>query len=101
MIELKTRTQLESAINKAKSEARNLVVRMTNASRMYRVESKQSGNVYTVNFFIRNNRRYGHCSCKAGLNNLACKHLAAAAALNMSLAERGLLQTRKPAVSVG
>jgi len=100
MIELKTRAQLENAINKAKSEARNLVVRMTNASRMYRVESKISGNTYTVNFFIRNNRRYGHCSCKAGLNNQACKHLVAAAALNMSLAERGLLN-RKPAVSAG
>jgi uncharacterized Zn finger protein len=101
VIELKTRTQLESAINKAKSERRNLVVRLTNAVRMYRVESKTSGNTYTVNFFIRNNRRYGHCSCKAGMQNLACKHLAAAAALSMSLAERGLLQTRKPAVSVG
>jgi len=100
MIELKTRAQLESAINKAKSERRKLVVRMTTAARMYRVESKTSGNIYTVNFFIRNNRRYGHCSCKAGLNNLPCKHLAAAAALNMSLAERGLLN-RKPAVSVG
>ena len=100
MIELKTRTRLENAINKAKSERKNLTVRLTNAARMYRVESKTSGNTYTVNFFIRNNRRYGHCSCKAGLNNLACKHLAAAAALNMSLAERGLLN-RKPAVSVG
>jgi len=100
MIELKTRRQMENAINKAKSEAKNLVVRMTTAARMYRVESKISGNTYTVNFFIRNSRRYGHCSCKAGLNNLACKHLAAAAALNMSLAERGLLN-RKPAVSAG
>jgi len=100
MIELKTRTQLENAINRAKAESKNLVVRMTNASRMYRVESKTSGNTYTVNFFIRNNRRYGHCSCKAGLNNQACKHLVAAAALNISLAERGLLN-RKPAVSVG
>ena len=100
MIELKTRRELENAINKAKSEAKNLVVRMTNASRMYRVESKTSGNTYTVNFFNRNNRRFGHCSCKAGLNNIACKHIAAAAALNMSLAERGLLN-RKPAVSVG
>ena len=54
MIELKTRTQLENAINKAKSERRNLVVRLTNATRMYRVESKTSGNTYTVNFFIRN-----------------------------------------------
>jgi uncharacterized Zn finger protein len=100
MIELKTRQQIETAINKAKSEAKNLVVRMTTAVRMYRVESKTSGNTYTVNFFIRNNRRFGHCSCKAGLNNLACKHIAAAAALNMSLAERGLLN-RKPAASVG
>jgi hypothetical protein len=100
MIELKTRTQLENAINKAKSERRNLVVRLTNAVRMYRIESKTSGNVYTVNFFIRNSRRFGHCSCKAGLNNIPCKHIAAAAALNMSLAERGLLN-RKPAVSAG
>jgi uncharacterized Zn finger protein len=100
MIELKTRKQIENAINKAKSEARNLVVRMTNAARMYRVESKTSGNTYTVNFFIRNNRRFGHCSCKAGLNNQGCKHLAAAAALNAYLAEQGAFN-RKPAVSVG
>ena len=100
MIELKPE-KMQNAIAKAKTERKNLVVRLTEAVRMYRVESRTSGNTYTVNFFIRGNRRFGHCTCKAGLDGRhACKHIAAAAALNMSLAERGLLN-RKAVSAVG
>jgi uncharacterized Zn finger protein len=100
MIELTIET-VQKAINKAKSKRKNLVVRLSNATRMYRVENKSNGNVYTVNFFVRNGHRFGSCTCKAGeAGKHRCKNLAAAAALNMSLAERGLLNC-KPAVSVG
>ncbi|HEX9928931.1 MAG TPA: SWIM zinc finger family protein [Pyrinomonadaceae bacterium] len=98
MIELKTET-MQNAINKAKAERNNLIVRLTEAVRMYRVESRQSGKTYTVNFFVRNNRRFGHCTCPAGeQGRFACKHLAAAAALNTCLAEQGRLNRK--AVSV-
>lgn len=99
MIEL-TENTMQNAINKARAERKNLIVRLTNAVRQYRVESKSSGKTYTVNFFIRNNRRFGHCTCPAGeQSKFACKHLAAAAGLNMALAEAGRLSNRK-AVSV-
>lgn len=98
MIELKNET-MQNAIAKAKAESKNLVVRMTNATRMYRVENKAKGATYTVNFFVQGNRRFGHCTCKAGeQGRFACKHLAAAAALNIALAERGALNRK--AVSV-
>jgi uncharacterized Zn finger protein len=101
MIELTLET-MQNAINKARAERKNLTVRLTNATRMYRVENKSNGNVYTVNFFVRNGRKFGSCTCKAGeAGKHCCKHIAAAAGLNTALAERGLLQNRKPAVSVG
>lgn len=99
MIELKQET-MQNAINKARSERSNLVVRMTTAARQYRVENRAKGVSYLVNFFIRGNRKFGHCTCKAGLDGrFACKHIAAAAGLNMALAETGRLN-RPKAVSV-
>lgn len=96
MIELKDKAQLEKAIARAKADARNLVVRTTSAVRMYRVENRSNGNIYTVNFFLRGDgKRFAHCSCKAGLQNIACKHLAAAAGLNTYLAANGGLKNRK------
>lgn len=94
MIELKSREQLERAIARAKAESKNLIVRLTNAVRIYRVENRKNGNVYTVNFFVRNNRRFGSCDCRAGQEGMACKHLAAAAALNSYLAEQGALKRK-------
>lgn len=94
MIELKNKQQIEKAIERAKSERKNLVVRLTNAARQYRVENRVTGGIYLVNFFIRNNRRFAHCSCPAGLQNMVCKHLAAAAALNTYLAETGQLNRK-------
>ena len=99
MIELKSIDQLASAIERAHRDAKNLVVRATGASRQYRVTNRARGTQYTVEFFVRGGRRFGHCSCKAGMNNIACKHLVAAAALNTYLAAQGLLnrQTRRAA----
>ncbi len=98
MIELKSRQQINKAIERAKTERKNLVVRLTNSARQYRVENRATGGDYLVNFFIRDRRRFAHCSCPAGVQNVPCKHIAAAAALNICLAEQGLLSRK--AVSV-
>jgi hypothetical protein len=92
MIELKSQKELSGAIERARNEARYLVVRRTSASRQYEVTNRKNGNSYIVDFFVRGDgRRFGHCTCKAGQNGLACKHIAAAAALNIYLAGLGLL----------
>ena len=94
MIELKSREQMERAIERARQS--RLVVRRTSASRMYRVENLDNGQIYVCNFYVRSSdkKKFGHCTCKAGsppLNKAGvpmyepkvCKHLAAAAALNI------------------
>lgn len=98
MIELISPQQINKAIERAKAERKNLVVRLTGAARQYRVENRATGGDYLVNFFIRNNRRFAHCSCKAGLQNIPCKHIASAAALNMYLAENGQLNRKSVSV---
>lgn len=101
MIELKTREQLKNAIKNAQAESKNLVVRLTRAVRMYRVENRRTNNTYTVNFFIRNDRRFASCTCPAHDKGYLCKHIAAAAALNTYLATQGAFNTEQlqPAVS--
>jgi hypothetical protein len=95
LIELKQKSQLENAIQRAKSEAKSLLIQRTGVARQYRVTNRRSGNVYLVNFFVRKDgKRFAHCSCKAGLQNIACKHLAAAAGYNMYLAAIGQLNRK-------
>jgi len=81
MIELKDAEQLSKATERAK--ASNLFVQPSGQFRMYFVTNRDNGNRYTVNFFVRDSKRYGHCDCKAGMNHVACKHLSAAAALHV------------------
>jgi uncharacterized Zn finger protein len=81
MIRLVTAEQLSRATELAK--ASRLFVQPTTLFRQYRVTNRENGNVYVVDFFFRNGKRYGHCTCKAGMNNIACKHLNAAAALHI------------------
>jgi hypothetical protein len=73
MIELKSREQLNKAIERAKKS--RLYVRASQFFRQYKVENRENGQTYTVDFFLRNGRRFGQ--------NLACKHLAAAAGLHV------------------
>lgn len=95
MIELKNKEQLSKAIERAKAEAKNLLVQTTNAVRQYRVTNRANGNVYTVNFFVRNDgKRFAHCNCKASEKGIACKHVAASAALNIYLASSGQLKRK-------
>jgi hypothetical protein len=78
MIELQTAEQLSKATERAK--AGSLFVQPSTFLRQYHVTNRETGARYTVDFFVRKDgRRFGHCSCKAGERNLACKHLSAAA----------------------
>jgi hypothetical protein len=81
MIKLESPAQLTSATERAKDG--NLFVQPTAMFRQYRVTNRDNGHTYIVDFFLRNGKRFGHCTCKAGQNNIACKHLSAAAALHV------------------
>lgn len=77
MIELFNADQLAKATERAK--AGNLFVQPTSFLRQYKVTNRANGNQYYVDFFVRNGKRYGQCTCKAGMNNKQCKHLSVAA----------------------
>jgi hypothetical protein len=79
MIELINAEQLARATEIAK--ASRLFVQPTSLQRQYRVTNRDNGNIYTVDFFVRKSdgKRFGHCTCKAGLNHKPCKHLSASA----------------------
>ncbi len=84
MIQLQSAEQLKRATERAR--AGKLFVQPIGMFRQYRVTNRENGNAYVVDFFVRDGKRFGHCTCKAGINNQACKHLSAAAALHMMLA---------------
>ena len=81
MIQLQSAEQLTNAIARAKRS--NLLVQPTSFFRQYRVINRNNGNTYVVDFFVENGKRFGGCTCKAGIKNVACKHLAAAAGLHL------------------
>jgi len=82
MIELVSSEQLSKAT--ARARAGRLFVQPSTLLRQYHVTNRETGARYTVDFFLRNGKRFGHCTCKAGERNLACKHLSAAAAYHVS-----------------
>jgi uncharacterized Zn finger protein len=81
MIELISAEQLAKATKRAR--AGNLFVQPTSFLRQYKVTNRENGNQYYVDFFVRNGKRYGQCTCKAGMNNRLCKHLSASAAYHV------------------
>jgi hypothetical protein len=81
MIELKSAGQLKRAIENAK--AANRYIRPSSMFCQYVVENRGNGKVYTVDFFVRNRKRFGHCTCAAGERGMACKHLAASAGYHL------------------
>ncbi len=91
MIRLLNPEQLSKAIERAK--ASNLLVQRMSIYRQYRVTNRETRAQYTVNFFVRDGKRYGHCDCKAGINSQACKHLSAAAGLHVMIAAERAQQT--------
>lgn len=94
MIELINAQILDRAIAKAKAEAKNLFVQTTKAPRQYKVTNRAKNVTYLVNFYIQQGRRFAVCNCRAGQNDMACKHVAAAAGLNMYLAQNGMLNRK-------
>lgn len=83
MIQLVSAEQMAKAIDRAR--AGRLFVRFVRF-RQFRVENQSNGHTYNVNFFVRDGKRFGHCDCKGGERGLACKHLAAAAAVQTGIA---------------
>lgn len=83
MIQLVSTEQLTKAIDRAR--AGRLFVRFVQF-RQFRVENRANGRTYNVNFFVRDGKRFGHCDCQGGERGLACKHLAAAAAVQTGIA---------------
>lgn len=95
MIELKNLEQFDKAIERAKAERKDLLVQLTERARQYRVINRRSNQIYVVTFHVSGNgRRFGNCTCQAGTNGLICKHIAAAAGLNMCLAAQGRLNQK-------
>lgn len=92
MVELVSAEQLSKATERAKSS--KLFVQPSNLFRQYHVTNRETGAKYTVDFFVRKDgKRFGHCTCKGGERNLACKHLSAAASLHLArAAERRTLK---------
>ena len=84
MIELRSPTQLSKATERAK--AGKLFVQPSSLFRQYHVTNRETGARYTVDFFVRKSdgARFGHCTCKAGQNHIACKHLSAAAGYHVA-----------------
>lgn len=83
MIQIQSEAQLSNASKRAR--AGNLFVRFVQF-RQFRVENRANGRTYNVNFFVRDGKHFGHCDCKGGERGLACKHLAAAAAVQTGIA---------------
>jgi uncharacterized Zn finger protein len=83
MIQLTTTEAISKATERAR--ASKLFVQAIQW-RQYRVTNRETGAQYVVDFFVRNGKRFGHCTCKAGMNNIACKHLSAAAGLHVMVA---------------
>lgn len=96
MIELKRNEQLKMAIDRARAERKSLLVKMTGVARQYLVVNRNTNKVYTVSFSVKfSGQKFASCDCKAGMNNRLCKHVAAAAGLNVCLAEQGLLNRQQ------
>jgi hypothetical protein len=74
----------EDNIAKAVERCRKLkpVVRFV-TDRVFKVESANNGNSYTVTFDVREGEKLAECSCKASERNLVCYHIAGAAAANI------------------
>lgn len=96
MIELRSPEQLKRAIELANADRKNLLVQLTDVPRKYRVSNKKKNRVYEVTFSVREDKKkFGHCTCRAGELGKECKHLAAAAGLNVCLAQQGFFNRRQ------
>lgn len=53
------------------------------SDRIFKVESANNKNSYTVKFDVRGGGKFAVCTCKASERNLVCYHIAGAAAANI------------------
>lgn len=83
MIELTTAENISRAIERAK---RSKLFVQAVAWRIYKVTNRENGNSYEVTFTVTNGKRFGKCTCKAGQQQMACKHLAAAVSRHVMIA---------------
>ncbi len=83
MIQLTTAATLENAINKARTVKPRVHI---NRFGSYTVTNKATGATYTVECSKRDNKRFAHCTCKAGERGQACYHAAAAVSAHIQLA---------------
>lgn len=83
MIELKRNEAMNRAIARAKNE-RPKVKPVDVAKRVYTVTGSK-GDKYTVRFAVSNGKKFASCDCKGGQAGMICKHVAAAAAVNIGL----------------
>lgn len=100
MIELTEGGQLGVATAQARAAARNWKIHMTGVSREYRVVNPKNGLGFTVTFRTgADGKRFGHCSCAAGVMNRLCRHIEAAASSNIYLEEKDLTEGRQQRAS--
>jgi uncharacterized Zn finger protein len=83
MIQLTSTATLEKAINKARTV--KPLVRIVKFG-AYTVTNKATGATYTVECMKRDNKRFAHCTCKAGERGQGCYHIAAAVSAHIQLA---------------
>jgi hypothetical protein len=83
MIQLTTAATLENAINKARTVKPRVRI---NRFGSYAVTNKATGATYTVECMKRDNKRFAHCTCKAGERGQGCYHVAAAVSAHIQLA---------------
>jgi hypothetical protein len=83
MIQLTTAAKLENAINKARTV--KPLVRVAKFGH-YTVTNKTTGATYTVECVKRDGKRFASCTCKAGVRDVPCFHLASAVSVHMQLA---------------
>jgi uncharacterized Zn finger protein len=83
MIQLTTAATLENAITKARTVKPRVHV---NRFGSYTVTNKATGATYTVECMKRDNKRFAHCTCKAGERGQGCYHIAAAVSAHIQLA---------------
>lgn len=83
MIELRNKEQMRKVIRKAFQVRPFVRVR---GFRWYEVMSSDGSNVYTIHFYKEGKRRLGECNCKGAEKGYVCYHLAASAAVHISIA---------------
>ena len=83
MIQLTSAATLENAITKARTVKPRVHI---NRFGSYSVTNKQTGATYTVECTKRDNKRFAHCTCKAGERGQGCYHIAAAVSAHIQLA---------------